>query len=142
MDTFGVYWISFNADNKASLHFNLKPKAIIRQPWCCHWEESPGFTLLPDVQAKACPFSCFCISTKEPCCCWQPHHPPGEQAGTSGSLNQFRAGTLKKQAFIPYRSKADPKVEDGVICDDDLNPAPLQEINYLLSFKAIHTLPK
>lgn len=30
------------------------------------------------------------------------------------------------------QQKGDPNVEDGVICDNDLNPAPLQEINYCL----------
>jgi len=58
-----------------------------------------------------------------------PRHPPGERAGTSGSRNQVQGATLKEQVCITYSSKGDPNTEDGVICDDDLNPAPLQEIN-------------
>lgn len=60
---------------------------------------------------------------------WQPHHPAGERTGTSGILNQSQAGAWKEQVYIPYSSKGDPGVEDNVICDDDLNLAPLQEIN-------------
>lgn len=71
----------------------------------------------------------MCLTTEELCCDSGRAGLLQSKLGPPGASPSLKEELQKEQVCVTHSTTRDSSIKDGVICDDDLNLAPLKEIN-------------